>query len=163
MKLATKQLRLEKVRKEHLPQIFEIWSDSEAGKYMVDSDWGSAEELNVILEEQDDDYYSFAAFEHDGDEVVATCRISLEDGGWDIGFNVRKTHWGKGFATEMVQALIGFGRELGADAICSSAAKANGASCRVLEKCGFEIVGESSFVKKSLDIIWVRNDYRIKI
>ena len=166
--LFAKQLILKEIRKEHLPQIFDIWSDVEAGQYMYDTHWASVDELNVVLEaNNDDDYYGFAAFlstsghEHDKDYVVATCRISLyDDGEWEIGYNVRKNHWGKGFATEMVQTLVAFAKELGATAVVTSVAQANAASCRVLEKCGFVVERESSFTKKSTDIVFVCNDYR---
>ena len=161
-KLLTKQLILEEVRREHLPQIFEIWSDAEAGKYMHDSHWTSVDELDVILEaNKDDDYFGFAALLPESDCVVATCRISKHDDEWDIGYNVRKTHWGKGYATEMVRALIEFAKGIGATAIVTTVAQENIASCRVLEKCGFVVEGTGSFTKKSTDVVLASSDYRL--
>jgi len=153
-KLITRQLVLEEVRREHLPQIFEIWSDAENGKYMYDSHWASVDELNVILEaNEDDDYFGFAALLPDSGRVVGTCRLSMHEGEWDIGYNVRKTHWGRGYATEMVCALIELAKELGAAAIVTTVAQANVASCRVLEKCGFVVEGT--------DVVLLNNDYRL--
>jgi len=163
--IITKQLILKKVQENHLQQIFEIWTDSEACKYMFDSHWSNVDELYVVLEE-DDEYFCFAAFMPDGNDIVATCRISLEgdNGEWDLGYNVHKAFWGKGFATEMVQALLTFGREsLGVTTVVAFVAKANIASCKVLEKCGFEIVDESSFTKKGTDTVFPTYEYRLEI
>ena len=163
-RLVTKRLTLQEAQKENLQQVFEIWSDSEAGKYMFDTHWASADELAVILE-GGENYFSFVALLPDSDDVVATCRISSErtDGEWDIGYNVHKDHWGKGFATEMVKGLLSFAKELEATSVVASVAQANVASCKVLEKCGFVIDGESSFTKKSTDIVYACNNYRFII
>ena len=145
MELLTKSLRIETVQEKHLSQIFEIWTDPENGRYMNDSNWESADELKVILE-QDDEYYSFAAFLHGEGDVVATCNIqrdeSFADGHWHIGYNVRKDCWRKGFGSEMVMALVDFARTLGAVAIETSAATENVPSCKLLEKCGFVLSPE---------------------
>ena len=103
--------------------------------------------MKVILE-QDDEYYSFAACLHGQNDVVATCNIqrdeSLADGFWTIGYNVRKDCWRRGFAGEMVTALIDFARTLGAVAIETSASALNVPSCRLLEKCGFTLNAEQN-------------------
>ena len=39
MELLTKNLRMEIVQSKHLPQIYEIWTDPENGRYMADSTW----------------------------------------------------------------------------------------------------------------------------
>jgi len=142
MELSTKSLRMEIVQPKHLSQIFEIWTDPENGRYMRDSTWGSVDELKVILE-QDDEYYSFVACLHGQNRVVATCNIqrdeSFTDGTWTIGYNVRKDCWRRGFASEMVMALIDFARTLGATSIETGAATVNVPSCKLLEKCGFTL------------------------
>ncbi len=65
--------------------------------------------------------------------------VPMDDGAWEIGYHVGKPYTGQGYATEAVRTFlplmakaIGIGEVLG---ICL---KENAASCRVLEKCGFE-------------------------
>ncbi len=60
----------------------------------------------------------------------------------EIGYWLGRPHWGKGYATEAVHALIdhAFGN-LEHDALQSSARVTNPASRRVLEKCGFQWTG----------------------
>lgn len=62
----------------------------------------------------------------------------LEDmGEVDIGFRFMSQYWGKGFATEAAQACIDFGfQHLGMKRIIGMVLPENGASIRVLEKCG---------------------------
>jgi len=59
----------------------------------------------------------------------------------DLGYRLRRAHWGKGYATEGSLALIekGFTR-LGARRVFAHAMAVNAASRRVLEKCGLRLV-----------------------
>ena len=64
-------------------------------------------------------------------------------GGTAVGYWQGKGFWGKGIATEALNQFLGvvktrplFGR----------VAQHNGASRRVLEKCGFKFVGEGKYV-----------------
>jgi len=60
----------------------------------------------------------------------------------EIGYWLGVKHWGKGYATEAVRALIDhIFTDLGDEAIQSSARVTNPASRRVLEKCGFQWSG----------------------
>jgi RimJ/RimL family protein N-acetyltransferase len=70
--------------------------------------------------------------------------ISLESRGSDrltLGFALAPQVWGKGLATEAARAVVkaGFGLTHAIE-ILASVRVENAASCRVLEKCGFEIV-----------------------
>jgi RimJ/RimL family protein N-acetyltransferase len=74
------------------------------------------------------------------------------DGERDLGYGIAKEHWGRGFATQAVQAflLIEQIRPLGA-----RAAAHNPGSIRVLEKCGFTFVktehGFSDFLQTTVE------------
>jgi RimJ/RimL family protein N-acetyltransferase len=60
----------------------------------------------------------------------------------EIGYWLGVKHWGKGYATEAVRAVIDHTfTDLDCDAIHSSARVTNPASRRVLEKCGFQWTG----------------------
>ena len=68
--------------------------------------------------------------------------------GWEVGYWVEKSCWGRGIATEALTAIVDWAREeLGADQLTAGYFTDNPASSRVLEKAGFEPTGceESKF------------------
>ncbi len=76
----------------------------------------------------------------------ATCgMIGLDfsnEEGPEIGYWLGVAHWGKGFATEAVRAVIDYAFEEHAiDELMGGARVTNPASRRVLEKCGFQWTG----------------------
>ena len=57
----------------------------------------------------------------------------------EVGYWIGKAYWGQGIAT---QALLEFLAQVPLRPLRASAAKHNRGSLRVLEKCGFRLVGE---------------------
>jgi RimJ/RimL family protein N-acetyltransferase len=75
--------------------------------------------------------------------VVGACGLEWRDSANpEIGYWLGVAHWGRGYATEAVRALIdqAFG-DLGHDAVEAGSRTNNAASRRVLEKCGFQWTG----------------------
>ena len=69
--------------------------------------------------------------------------VLLEDGNREIGYHIGKAYTGKGYATEAVSAFLPvIAAQTGSREIYGICLKENAASCRVLEKCGFETVFE---------------------
>ena len=109
----------------------------------------------------------FAIVLKETDKVIGD--ISLErcekDDAYEIGYNINRSFWRKGYATEAVRGLIYWAyKELGVHDFTAFYAKDNGASGRVLEKCGFvqeytgqysrengKIVFEALFVRLHID------------
>jgi len=78
-----------------------------------------------------------------GGMLIGACGLELRDGqAPEIGYWLGVEHWGKGYATEAVRALIdrAFG-DLDHPALQAGARVTNPASRRVLEKCGFQWTG----------------------
>ena len=74
--------------------------------------------------------------------VIVGCGFDMRDGAAEIGYWLGARHWGKGYATEAVRAVIDHTfTNLDCEAIHSSARVTNPASRRVLEKCGFQWTG----------------------
>lgn len=71
----------------------------------------------------------------------AGLKRSVARDGVEVAYAFLPDGWGKGYATEIAQALLalGFGR-LPVDALEAVAMDVNAASCRVLEKCGMRQV-----------------------
>ena len=74
--------------------------------------------------------------------VIGACSIAQQDGAAEIGYWLGSEHWGKGYATEAVHALVDYAfTDLGHTALHAGARVTNPASRRVLEKCGFQWTG----------------------
>jgi RimJ/RimL family protein N-acetyltransferase len=74
------------------------------------------------------------------DGQVAGSIFSWEQlGEREVGYWIGKQYWGRGVATT---ALMGLLREVSARPLYAHAATDNVASLRVLQKCGFRIIGE---------------------
>ncbi len=65
--------------------------------------------------------------------------VPMEDGTWEIGYHITKAYTGRGFATEAVKAFLPVMAEaIGIREVYGICLAENAASCRVMEKCGFE-------------------------
>lgn len=54
-----------------------------------------------------------------------------------IGFLLMPAHFGKDYATEVVVAMQPYATKLGIQTLIANVTAGNGASSRILEKCGF--------------------------
>ena len=72
-------------------------------------------------------------------EVVGTVMSFLMEGKREVGYWIAREHWGKGIATEALAELL---RRVETRPLYGYVAKHNIGSKRVLEKCGFALVGE---------------------
>ena len=119
-----------------------------------------------------------AAANRNADETVFL--ITLRDGGIagacglihaerespEVGYWLGVKHWGKGYATEAVRAVIDYAfTDLDCDALQAAARVTNPASRRVLEKCGFQWTGVGLYrinsIKSSAPIDRFRLERRI--
>lgn len=98
--------------------------------------------------------------------VIGACSIAQQDGAAEIGYWLGIEHWGKGYATEAVHALVDYAfTDLGHTALHAGARVTNPASRRVLEKCGFQWTGVGLYrihsIKSSAPIDRFRLDHGI--
>jgi RimJ/RimL family protein N-acetyltransferase len=87
---------------------------------------------------------TLAIYRRDDGAFLGTIGLMPRDGERSvIGYWLGRPHWGRGLATEAVQAVVDFAFEvIGSDAVAATARVTNGASRRVLEKCGFQYAGQ---------------------
>lgn len=72
------------------------------------------------------------------DETFVGCiSCFLIDGKMSLGYWIDRKHWGKGIATRAVKLILS---ECNVRPIHATAATSNGASMRILEKSGFQLV-----------------------
>ncbi|MCL2404762.1 MAG: GNAT family N-acetyltransferase [Defluviitaleaceae bacterium] len=167
LEINTRNLFLRPTKREDLDAVAAIWGDIDGGKYLPDPYYKSGTEIEAILEDDPDcPVYYFVAFRTGCDEIVGTCSLGLENAkasNYSIGYDVKKEHWRNGYATEMVHALIELASKLDIKSITAPVAQANTASCRLVEKCGFVIDGESSFTKSGTDIVYPTFIYKLEL
>lgn len=90
------------------------------------------------------DGYELAITLKDDGALIGECYISRKgpNSEGDIGFVLNRNYWGKGFATEVTQILLGFGfKDLRLHRITATCDPQNVASSRVLEKNGMRLEG----------------------
>lgn len=73
---------------------------------------------------------------------IGVCGVEPREGGPEIGYWIGVSHWGQGYATEAVRALIDHAfADLAHETLHAGTRVSNPASRRVLEKCGFQWTG----------------------
>lgn len=90
-------------------------------------------------------WFQFALESKQTGEFIGDCGLSLRDENRQaqIGYTIAHRHWGKGYASEAVSALISYAFiAFGLNRISASVDPRNGGSCRVLEKSGFRREGD---------------------
>lgn len=81
----------------------------------------------VIFQLKDDDFVGEAYFGQ------------LETGEYKVGYLLRRKYWSKGYATEVLKALLNWAKiHIDTDYMIALADKKNKASFRVMEKCGMK-------------------------
>lgn len=93
-----------------------IWGDPITGKYLSDPVLDDIDDLNEYMEllrnlSDSTDCYYVIAEDKVTHQPIGTCCAVVKDGGscWDIGYCIHPTCWHKGYAKEMVNALVQFG------------------------------------------------------
>ena len=137
----TNDVHLRSVRDDDLPVFFEQQLDPEANHMAAftsrdptDRDAFMAH-WNKIL---GDGTVTIRTIVFDG-EVAGNVLLYQEEGRTEVGYWIGKDYWGKGIATRALSEFLGLIR---IRPLRARAAKDNIASLRVLEKCGFAVVGE---------------------
>ena len=166
--ISTERLVLRSTREEWGPLCTSIWLDEEMGKYLGDPprDKASEDYLNFAKGiETEEGWYPFTVFSRETGDFVGTCSVvPMEEGKrWDLGYAVHKNYWRQGFCTEMLRALINWGRSSGAVCFTANVAKENDGSNAVMRKLGFRVVAEGSFRKSGTDIVYPEYTYRLDI
>ena len=140
--IETPRLRLRPWRNTDSPALFELARDPRIGMLCgwkpferIDD---AHEALSTVLAVPD----SYAVTLASTGELVGSIALRIDTGSpeasvADIGYWIGAPYWGKGYATEAGDAIIGRARELGVKTIVLKYFDGNSASRRVSEKLGF--------------------------
>lgn len=164
--IITKRLILKSLREEYAPLCLSIWLDEEMGKYLADPPREKASEdyLNFAKDiEGQEGWFPFAAFLKESNDFVGTCSyVPKDEKTWDIGYCVHKNFWRRGYATEMIKAIMDKGKKAGVEVFTAKVAQQNAASNALLRKLGFAVASEGEFKKSCTDIVYKSFVYELK-
>lgn len=146
--LETDRLVLRPFKKDDVADVFECWeSDPDVARYMF---WTSHNDIEKTREWiafelgqiEKQDWYRFAIVLKDTNTLIGTALVCYEEEVecWEIGYNLGKKYWGKGYTTEAMKRVIEFAtEELKLSQIVGRYAKENPASGRVMTKLGLNM------------------------
>jgi RimJ/RimL family protein N-acetyltransferase len=132
---ADKRVRLRPVQPDDLARIYDLQLDPESNRLAVtiprtrqafDSHWAEVLADPAIT----------ARAVLVGEELVGTISCFPMDGQDHVGYWMDRAYWGMGIASEALRLLL---QEVTKRPLVAAAATSNGASVRVLQKCGFVI------------------------
>lgn len=145
--LETDRLVLRPFKEDDVTDVFECWeSDPDVARYMFWTSHNDMEktrewiafELGQIEKQY---WYRFAIVLKDINTLIGTALVYYEEEVecLEIGYNLGKKYWGKGYTTEAMKRAIEFAtEELKLSQIVGRYAKENPASGRVMTKLGFK-------------------------
>ncbi len=141
--LSSERLRFRPILMDDIDFIFKLFGRSETNKYSEDPDVKTREEAVAMYEK----YMKPGAetrfrviIEKEGEPMgtIGLYLYSKEHKRAEMGYDLMREHWGKGYTTEAVKAIVDHGfNTLGLVRVEATVDSENGASARVLEKVGF--------------------------
>jgi RimJ/RimL family protein N-acetyltransferase len=130
-------VELREIREADIPALFAYQDDPEANEmaaFPARDETAFREHLGRVLANPD----NIARAIVDGDVVVGQIGSwsDEQDGTRDVGYWIGREHWGNGYATDALRALLAIERER---PLWAYIAEHNVGSQRVVEKCGFDL------------------------
>lgn len=109
-------------------------------------------------------HWNFAILERESEALIGVCGYGKRrDLGPEIGYWLGEPHWGQGFATEAMRAVIDHLFSTTAlEEIAAGCRVTNLASKRVLEKCGFQWTGVALFRVRALRASVPADQFRLE-
>ena len=128
----------------------DLFLDEEGGRYLSDPPRELADAHYFALFDtmvDDPACFQFVAVLRSSGARIGTISCRIEGNTADLGYSIVRDHWGQGYGTEMVRAMVDHCTGLGLTRMTAEVATANTASNSLLHTLGFTVSGESSFTK----------------
>jgi len=160
--LQTERLALRKMKASDSASLFQIWSDPEVTKYMnIDNftDESQALEMIEILDKlaMENKAIRYAIIELQSNRIIGSCgynTLDFTNAKAEIGYEMSKQYWGKGYAQEAIRALLDYAfSTLQLVRIEAKVEPENINSVRVLQKLNFTFEGTMRKCEKSKDTL----------
>jgi ribosomal-protein-alanine N-acetyltransferase len=140
----TARLRLRRPEPQDAQSIFSTYAnDSEVTRYLNWPRHRSLADTQEFLQFSDSEWNRKLAGPYlielpDSGHLIGSTGIAIESTARAAtGYVLSRSSWGRGYATEVLQAMIVLARQLGMQELYAAVHPEHKASSRVLEKCGF--------------------------
>lgn len=125
--------------------VFKWTGDAEVTRFMNYSTYQNERQVAEWLKTAEKSGI-FGFFLNDGELIGCGDVSKNKEGEYELGYNLAKAYWGKGYCTEAAKGMLAYAaEELNVREFVCKHAKENVRSGRVIEKCGFDFVRESSY------------------
>jgi RimJ/RimL family protein N-acetyltransferase len=150
IELLTPRLKLRWMNEGDAEAHFTVRSDPEVARYLSRGPWTELAQAIESIEQTLANYASGAGLRlgitlrETGQLIGDACLYDFMDDNrrCDIGYVLARAHWGHGYVSEALEALLAYGFDsLGLNRVEADIDPANAASGRVLEKLGFRREG----------------------
>ncbi len=164
--LETPRLIIREIEMTDVDDMFEMDSDPEVHKYILQSPVQTKEEILGYIEMirqqyKDNGIARWAVVDKESNEMLGWCGIKFytdelngHQNFYEHGYRFKQKHWGKGLATESSKAVLDWGfQNLKTDTIYAITDLGNAGSIHVLNKLGFEFKEVFQY-DENLDCNW---------
>ncbi|MEB2281398.1 GNAT family N-acetyltransferase [Lysinibacillus xylanilyticus] len=166
----TKRLYLRKMKMCDTHRLFKIWSDPEVTKFMNITNFTHEEQANDMIKLFDElaeerKAIRFTIIEKESNEIIGSCGFNAFDevnASAEIGYDLAKAYWGKGYAPESISALIDYAfTTLNINRIEAKIEPGNVNSIKVVEKLNFTFEGTFQEKEESKESFYDINIYSL--
>jgi RimJ/RimL family protein N-acetyltransferase len=146
IELATPRLTLRWMTQDDAAAHFAVFSDPEVVRYLGRGPWTDPAQAVEAIDKTLANYASGAGLRlaivlrASGRMIGDACLFHFDDANrrCEAGYSLARAHWGQGYASEALEALLGYGFDtLGLNRVEADIDPLNLGSGRVLEKLGF--------------------------
>ena len=138
--IKTERLEIMPFRTKDYPDLEELLTNSQIKKTYMIPDFETVEALNGLIQRIVQYSLSDQRFERGiflEDRLIGFVNeVERKDCSIELGYVIHPAFWGRGYATEMLKAVIEMLLEEGFSQVITGAFEENTASIRVMEKCG---------------------------
>ncbi len=159
----TPHLGMRFIRKDDAHYLEEVDKDPEVKQFYPEGTLTDQEIQEYIDEsivnKKENNLPCFLIFKARNNDFVSEAYFDrLDTGETKIGYLFHKKYWNKGYATEVLKALLRWARlHIDADYIVAYADRENEGSFRVMEKCGMKYYKTGTFLKMDCHFYRIKN------
>ncbi|MGE8000938.1 GNAT family N-acetyltransferase [Lysinibacillus sp. NPDC093190] len=166
----TKRLYLRKMKMDDAHSLFNIWSDPEVTKFMNITNFtheDQAKEMIGLFEQLAEERKAirFTIIEKESNEIIGSCGFNsfeVDNASAEIGYDLAKAYWGKGYAPECISALIDYAfTTLNINKIEVKIEPGNINSIKVVKKLNFTFEGTFQENEESKESFYDINVYSL--
>lgn len=145
--IKTPRLVLRPLERRDAADAFEWLSDPAVNRYMRYALYTDLREVEAWISSVREEQNIFAYCLRDTGKVIGSGSVTPgADGACELGYNLSRAHWGRGYATEAARAMLHWAHtERGVRDFTVKHAKENTASQNVILKCGFRFDHEGQY------------------